>query len=75
MDCVVSQSISRGYRSSNGIFRASVLPRIDAPFLLSKLIEFAAETLCARSQSRLIRKNLSGGIPWFTFFVRSGRAR
>jgi Na+/melibiose symporter-like transporter len=26
------------------------LARIDAPFLLSKLIEFAAETLCARSQ-------------------------
>jgi hypothetical protein len=47
--------------------RETVLPRIDGAFLLSKLIEFAAETPCAHSQSRLIRKNLSGGISWFTF--------
>jgi PAS domain S-box-containing protein len=51
------------------------LSRVDAPFLLSKLIEFAAETLCAHSQSRFIRKNLYGRIPWFTFFARSERTQ
>ena len=44
------------FRSSNGNFCESILSRIVGAFSLSKLIEFAVETLGARSQPRLFAK-------------------
>jgi len=46
------------------------LSRIVGAFSLSKLIEFAVETLGAALSAQGIRENLYSGISWFTFFAR-----